>query len=303
MEHHTVLVTGGTGFVGRCILKELKTNGYNIRCLVRQDSPRLDISKETGSDIVLGNIWQKDTLKAAFDGVDYVIHLVGIIKPYKDNSFERVHIEGTRNLIEEATRHGIGKFVQMSALGARKDAKSQYHKTKWIAEEIVKTSGLRYTIFRPSIIFGEDCEFLEILKQLISKPLITPIVGLGRNKLQPIYVGDVAQVFAKALSNEQSDGKTINLGGMRSMPLDEIIDIITTTMDKWKLKIHIPIYMMKPFAFLMELILSNPPITRDQLTMLKEDNICGLDEVMRLFKIDPVDFEKWAKEYFKQEKD
>ncbi len=297
----TVLVTGGTGFVGKNIIARLKSAGQNVRALVRPDSAKK--SQLNDVQIALGNIWEADTIdKNAFYNVEYVVHLVGIIQNYKENTFERVHIQGTKNMVDLAARYGVKKFVHMSALGARSDGKSEYHKTKWQAEEYLRDSGLTYTIFRPSIIFGDDCEFIRQMLGLVRKPLVTPVAGLGQNKMQPIDVNNVASFFAQALSNAQSDNKAFDLGGPKCYTLDEIMDILAVSYrGKRKLKMHIPTYLMVPPVFLMEMVLPRPPVTRDQLKMLKEDNTCNTRTALETFSdITLTDFDLWCKDNIKK---
>jgi NADH dehydrogenase len=290
---HRVLVTGGTGFVGRYLVRELKARGYRVSLLVRPESKVPEDCLDC--EVFPGNIWQGATLQQAFSyRPDAVIHLVGIIQPYKQDTFERVHVVGTKNLVGYAEGAEVERFIHMSALGARADSPSQYHRTKWAAEEIVRSSRLNYTIFRPSIIFGEESQFIKTLIGLLRIPLVTPVVGLGSNKLQPIYVGDVARFFVDALDNPVSLGKTLELGGPRFMEFDRILDLLMLATQVRRVKIHFPIYLLRPLVFFMERLLPRPPLTNDQLTMLKQDNICDVSEALNLFDFPLVDFEEWV---------
>lgn len=297
----TVLVTGGTGFVGRDVIAQLKKDGYKVRALVRANSNKK--SALEGADLVSGNIWDENSIdKNAFNDVEFVVHLVGILQKYKENTFDRVHVQGTKTMVDMAKKSGVKKFIHMSALGTRKDGKSQYHKTKWQAEEYVRQSGLKYTIFRPSIIFGDDCEFIRQMLGFVKKPLVTPVAGLGKNKFQPIDVKNVAEFFVDALENSKSNDQTFALGGQSEFNMDELLDLFAVCVrGKPKIKMHIPIYLMKPLVFLMENILSKPPVTLDQLAMLKEDNVCDIKPALETFpQIKLTDFEAWCKESIKK---
>ena len=169
-----ILVTGGTGFVGRNIVRLLVVKGQKVRCLVRESSPRnvldgLDVEFCTGDILVPG------TLKEALQDIDTVIHLVGIIKEIKGSTFERIHSEGTKNILEAARNAEVKKYIHMSALGTRPGGISRYHKTKWLAEEAVRNSGLKYVILRPPIICGADDEFVNMFAKMIKLALIVAI--------------------------------------------------------------------------------------------------------------------------------
>ncbi|MGR3174655.1 MAG: complex I NDUFA9 subunit family protein [Candidatus Scalindua sp.] len=294
-----ILVTGGTGFVGRNIVRLLVEKGQDVRCLVRESSPR-DVLDGLDVDFCTGDILVPDTLKEAFNGIDTAIHLVGIIKEIKGATFERIHAEGTMNVLEAAGEAGIKKYIHMSALGTRPGAISRYHKTKWQAEEAVRNSGLKYVILRPPIICGADDEFVNMFAKMINQTFITrmiPVIGKGESRMQPIYVGDVAHCFYEAAVNENISDKTYEIGGQDAISFNEILDTIMKVMQKSRFKIHLPMVMFKPIAFIMEKTLSNPPLNRDQLIMLKEDNVCDITEMKRDFKIQPKPFEDTIRTY------
>ncbi len=294
-----ILVTGGTGFVGRNIVRLLVEKGQKVRCLVRESSPR-NVLDGLDVDFCTGDILVPDTLKEAFNGIDTAIHLVGVIKEIKGATYERIHAEGTKNVLKAAGEAGVMKYIHMSALGTRPGAISRYHKTKWQAEEAVRNSGLKYVILRPPIICGADDEFVNMFAKMINQTFITrmiPVIGKGESRMQPIYVGDVAHCFYEAAVNENISDKTYEIGGPDAISFNEILDTIMKVMQKSRFKIHLPMAMFKPIAFIMEKTLSNPPLNRDQLIMLKEDNVCDITEMKRDFKIQPKPFEDTIRTY------
>ncbi|MEK6766640.1 MAG: complex I NDUFA9 subunit family protein [Planctomycetota bacterium] len=294
-----ILVTGGTGFVGRNIVRLLVKKGQRVKCLVRKSSPRnvldgLDVEFCTGDILVPG------TLKEALQDIDTVIHLVGIIKEIKGATFERIHSEGTKNILEAARNAEVKKYIHMSALGTRPGGISRYHKTKWQAEEVVRNSGLKYVILRPPIICGADDEFVNMFAKMIRQTFITriiPVIGKGESRMQPIYVGDVAHCFYEAALNDNILNKTYEIGGPDAISFNEILDTIMKVMQKNRFKIHLPMAMFKPLAFLMEKTLKDPPLNRDQLIMLREDNVCDITDMKRDFNIQPMPFEDAIRTY------
>ncbi|MBI4244742.1 MAG: complex I NDUFA9 subunit family protein [Planctomycetes bacterium] len=300
IEYHkgTVLVTGASGFVGRHVIAQLREYQYKIRCLVRNDPEKAMALIPFKCELVNGDICDSSSLKDEyFKNIDAVIHLVGIIQEYRDNTFSRVHAEGTRNIAESAKNNGVKRFIHMSALGTRPNGKSDYHKTKWLGEEAVRNSGLTYTIFRPSIIFGEPpCEFINQMLNLINKPLFTPVAGNGTNLMQPIYVKDVAKLFVDAILNHKSFNKEFNIGGYTQFTFEQIIDTLEISyLGRQKIHLHIPIWMMTIMALMLQNIFERPPITTDQVKMLKEDNICDLSQLLECFNIELRDFESWCR--------
>ncbi len=296
-----ILVTGGTGFVGGKIVRLLVEKGQRVRCLVRETSPR-EVLKGLDVEFCTGDILVPNTLEEAFKDIDTVIHLVGIIKETGDATFERVHAEGTKNVLEAAKNSQIKKYVHMSALGTRPDGVSRYHKTKWQAEEAVRNSGLRYVILRPPIICGADDEFVNMFAKMIKQTFITriiPVIGKGESRMQPIYVGDVAHCFAEAAINDDISNRTYEIGGPDAITFNEILDTIMEVLQRRRIKLHLPVIMFKPIAFLMEKTMSNPPLNRDQLIMLSEDNVCDIGDMKRDFNIKPMQFEDAIRAYLK----
>ncbi|MDR5000112.1 complex I NDUFA9 subunit family protein [Brevibacillus parabrevis] len=276
-----VFLTGATGFVGKGVLDRLIAEGYDTVCLSRPgraDSKGKLLPEVTGSGSVTevaGDILDAESLKTAMAGCDAVIHLVGIIReqPGKGITFSRIHVDGTRNVLEAAKLHGVKRFVHMSALGSRENATSQYHLTKYKAEQLVKASGIPYVIFQPSVIFGPGDEFVNMLADLVRMP-VTPVLGNGSYLLQPVARKTVADVFVQALNHREATNQTYETGGPAPVSYEQILDTIGEVLGKQKVrKIHIPLAFMKPVINAMEGF-SFFPITNTQLTMLLEGNAC-----------------------------
>jgi uncharacterized protein YbjT (DUF2867 family) len=295
MRGEIVGITGSTGFVGRNIVEKLLEEKWNIRCLVRKPQEARDLKRQ-GIEVYKGDVTDKSSIdKSFFHNLTYIIHLVGIIKEVDNQTFERVHLEGTKNVVDLAKEAGVKKFVHMSGLGARPNARSRYHSTKWMAEEYLRRSGLNYTIFRPSVIFGPNDGFINTFIRMIKLSPVIP-VPKGR-KLQPIYVGDVAHCFVQSLSNPKTDKRTFELGGSYRLTPEEIIKIIMRVLNTERILIPIPTSFMYAPALLFQSILKNPPITLDQLKMLEEDNTCDIKEVLEIFSFSPLTLEEGLKKY------
>ncbi|MEW5806177.1 MAG: complex I NDUFA9 subunit family protein [Acidobacteriota bacterium] len=294
-----IFLAGGTGFVGRQITQDLLNNEYHVRCLVRKGSE----SKPAAPDRVetaYGDIGEPHSLKEAMEGCGAVINLVGIIRefPNRGITFERLHYEGTRNLVDEAKRQGIKKFIQMSALGADINARTVYHRTKARAEDHLKLSGLRYTIFRPSIIFGSEDKFVNLFADMMRKLPVIPVIGSGKYMLQPVSVKNVSEGFVRAIEFSETDDQVYEAGGPDKMEFNAILDTIGKTLGKRVRKVHIPSWFLKPAVKIMERFRFFP-LTSDQMKMLLEGNICDERRFFETFRIKPIIFREEIRSYIK----
>ena len=300
----TVLVTGASGFVGRHICEGLIKIGHPVRGLVRQVPVRKN--RVDGVDYVRGvDVADAVTLTPEmFAGVDAIIHLVGIIQEVrgKGQTFQRVHVEGTRNVVDEALRSGFdGRFVYMSAIGSSMNSPSEYSQTKYQAERIVIGSKLPYTIFRPSLIIGADGEFVAQMKDLvlhgglpIAAPFpVIPVPGSGFNLFQPIWIDDLVNCVVQSLSQGETINQVYEVGGATQLSFNELLKDFARFLGKPKKPLlHAPIPLLYAAATVMEKILPKPPVTRDQLKNLGVDNITTSLAVKEVFGVDPKTFEQ-----------
>jgi len=207
-----IFVTGGTGFVGRAIIRKLLGEGKGVRALYR-DEKRCRFIDNPKVTWIKGEIGDIESLHRGMAGADCVIHLVGILVEPGAQTFDAIHGRGTENILEAARRSGVRRLLHMSALGSRPDAVSRYHQTKWKAEEAVRASSLEATIFRPSLIFGREDVSLNLFAKIISYSPMIPIPGTGESRQQPVWVEDVAECFVRSLERPASIGKTYALCG------------------------------------------------------------------------------------------
>lgn len=266
-----ILITGGTGFVGSSIRQAL--GDRPLRLLVRDKAEDGALASDH-VELVEGDVTLPETLKGALDGCEAVIHLVAIIAEEGGATFDQVIRQGTSNVVAEAKRAGIRRFLQMSAMGTRNDPRFGYYEAKWQAEQAVMESGIPWTIFRPSVIFGPGDEFISTLAQLVKAAPIIPVVGSGASKFQPVAVGEVAQAFVRALDDPTTVGHIYDLGGGEIYTYERMLDVIAATLGQNKRKVHVPIGVMMPVVALSKRLPKalRPPVTSEQLKMLAIDN-------------------------------
>ena len=296
-----VLVTGASGFLGSHLIGGLLAAGHSVRGLSR-NTPKGE-RLHGGAEYVDGvDVGDASTLTPRmFADVDAVVHLVGIIQEAgKKQTFQRIHVEGTRNVVETAKAGGFdGRFVYMSAIGTAADAPAEYSRTKYAAEQIVTGSGLPYTIFRPSLVMGKDGEFVAQMADLIKHgglpfkapvPVI-PVPGSGLNKFQPIYVDDLVSCVVKSLTDESTSGQTYEVGGATQVSFNDLLAGFARSMNVRKPMVHAPVSILKIVATVMEAIMPKPPVTRDQLANLGRDNTTQSRAITDVFGVNPLSFD------------
>lgn len=279
-----ILVAGGTGFIGSNIVKELVKRNHKIKALVHTGA-NLSRLKNLNLEFANGDITDINSLEKPFADVKIVYNVVGIIQETKRANFDSIHVLGTKNLVEISNKVGVEYFVHISSLGTRPNAVSRYHQTKWKAEQSVVSSGIPYTIFRPSVVFGPDDEFINMLARMIQYTPIFPLINSGGAKMQPVYVGDLAKCVVDCLENPQAKNKIFEIGGPDIFTLEEIIELIKAYRGFKRLKLKIPYKLMFGISKTLESIFWKVPVSTEQLIMLKEDNICDNSEVEKVFKI------------------
>ena len=281
-----VLVTGATGFLGRRVVGELLGRRHQVRCLIHSPGKER-IFDHKAVEIHYGSISNPEALQQAFHDVQSVVHLVGIIRPSRGASFDRIHRQGTANVVTVAKEAGVRELIYVSAMGARSDPAFPYFHSKRLAEQEVINSGIAYTVLRPSVIFGEGDEFLTTLAALFRLGPITPVIGGGKNRMQPVAADDVARCVAVAVGDSTLKGRTINLGGPDRFSYNDLLDEVGIALGKQCRRFHIPTFLARPVVAVMERILPRAPVTSDQIRMLGIRNVSEGRELEQTFGFTP----------------
>lgn len=279
-----VLVTGGTGFVGTYVVNRLLQRGHAVAVLAR-DARKTRNRYNRPVEVVGGDVLDRDAIAAAAKGREAVVHLVGIIHEAGTQTFDRVHREAAENAVAAAAAAGARRFLHMSAMGSAEDSPSEYGRTKAAGEKAVRASGLDWTVFRPSIVFGLGDGFVSLLAPIVrSNPGFIPVIGSGETRFQPVAVEDVARVFADALEKRESVGKAFEVGGPEVFTLNEIYREIAAAVGKpGKPLVHFPLWYGRLLARGFETVLAYPPLTRDQLKSLERDNVADVSATAAMF--------------------
>jgi uncharacterized protein YbjT (DUF2867 family) len=281
-----VAVTGGSGFVGIHTVRALKNAGHEVVVIARGTVRQPKGERVT---FVRADVTSAPALASAFAGCDAVVHLVAVIRERGRQTYDRVNREGSERVAQAAKDAGIGHLLYQSALGADPDPRFPYLLSKWEAEQAVRAGGIPYTTFRPGLIFGTGDGFFTLLARMMRILPVITIAGDGRALFQPISVADVTRCIVLALERGPSN-HVHELGGPDQMTYEEIVRTIKATLGLHRKIVHVPVPMMLPLAFMMEKVLRNPPVTRDQLHMLARNNITRVDSVRVAFGFDAMSF-------------
>ncbi|MEW6412272.1 MAG: complex I NDUFA9 subunit family protein [Candidatus Zixiibacteriota bacterium] len=292
-----IAVTGGTGFVGHHLVNKLLSAGHEVTVVTR----RVPARDRFVSEVVyhVGSVDDTEALKSAFKSIFAVYHLVGIIAETKTNSFDKTVSQGTANVVQACHESSVARLIYLSAMGTSINAPTRYHRTKYLAEQAVIDSGLDFVIYRPSIIYGPGDGFVSLLTRMIKMYPVTPVIGSGKFMLQPVYIDDLVQAMAAALTNDRVLSQIIEIGGPEKLEYIEILNIIKRVLGKRRVNFHIPIAVMYAVASALEKILTPAPITRDQLKMMEMGNTGDITRMKELLSIEPIELEKGLRKYLR----
>jgi uncharacterized protein YbjT (DUF2867 family) len=281
-----ILVTGGNGFVGPKIVRALRERDLPVRALVRRPGDRSAATLAAwGSELVQGDMTDAESLRRAVEGAEVVVHLVAI-RQGSDDDFRQVMEQGTRDLVAAAKDAGVRRFVLMSALGTSEQTKDlvPYYRAKWEMEQTVQGSGVEHVVFRPSFVFAGDGGILPTFTKLARFAPVTPIIGSGTQRIQPIWIDDVAAYFAAGVDKPEAANRTFELGGADAVSWNEFWQRLKRELGQRRPSVHVPMGLMRLNALVTERLPGNIPLTRDLLTMLEHgDNVTSNDDAVRTF--------------------
>ncbi len=285
-----VLVTGATGFIGRTVVGELLKHNYAVRCLVRTPGSER-IFSDRSVEIYYGDIRDENSIVSACHGVEFVINLVSTISPSRGSDMFYTNVVGVTKLVSAIESSGSVKhLVHVSVLGANDNPRERYSFSKWKGEQEIKRTRTSYTIFRPSVITGASDRFSNLLGSLVRLFPVVPVVGHGRNRIQPMVVEDFAYCVVASLGRNDLEGKIIEIGGDLHLSINEMIDCISDAMGMRRIKIHFPYWVSGLFCSLMNIFTTKPFLNRELARMLANRNVTDIGVAKSVFGITPKAF-------------
>lgn len=290
-----VVVDGATGYLGTHLINRLTSLGYKTRSLVRAGARKQDVELLAGLGSECHSSPDGDGEKGGFEGASCAVHLIGSIAPQRGESFESLHTEATRQFVRAACAAGVKKLIHVTALGSAANAPSAYHRSKFSAEEVVRNSGLDYTILRPSLLVGHvigtrDSKLIKRLLEIIGKKPVVPLINGGVNKLQPLFIGDMVDAVAACLGSDYN-GETLELGGPNVVTMRQIAEMLQEIVGRKKPIINLPPALGKLMAGAMEAVQDVPTLSRDQVVLSLSDNICQANRLADLIGKEAVSLE------------
>lgn len=275
-EGKQITIFGGSGFIGRNIVRELAQRGARIAVACRdvEGAKHLKVQGVVGQvtpvhvDVTEG----ESAIAPAVEGADMVINLCGILYESGRNRFDAVQATAPGLIAAAAAKAGAGKFLHVSAIGADANSPARYARTKAAGEEAVRTTFDGATILRPSIVFGPDDDFFNRFGAMAGTLPFLPLIGGGGTRFQPVYVDDVADAALKALASDDAAGKTYELGGPKIYTFRELMELVIAQTGRKRRLVNIPFWAATIEAAFLEW-LPTPPLTRDQVALLRSDNV------------------------------
>jgi len=270
-----ITVFGGTGFIGRHLVSLLLRSGATVRVAVHHPD-RFEVATETARapELIQADVLDDIAVSGAIAGADAVINLVGMLTETAQQTYRAIHVGGARRVALAAHRHGAMRMIHISALGASPTSAAISDQTKAEGERAVVAVFPQATIVRPSLVFGEDDHFFTRFAAMIRSSPVLPLIGGGTTKFQPVFVDDIAAGLLELLKRPETTGKTYEFAGTRVYSFMVLLELLLSALNRQCVLIPIPFALAEMQAGLFEL-LPNPPLTRDQVRLLKTDKVVG----------------------------
>lgn len=286
-----VVVTGAAGFVGAHTCRVLAADGWRVLALVRNAVKAAERLAHLPVEIRVGDILDAPYLRSSMDGADAVVHLAAVAIERNGDTYESANAEATRAVVAAATAAKVRRIVHMSQNGSDSASPHRFLRSKGVAQDVVTSSALEWTVLRPSVIFGQEDAFVNVLARLVRlTPFILPLPANGATRFQPIAVDDVASVVAKALADDTTRAGIFPLGGPTELTLRQIAERVLITLNTHRLILAVPTAAIRPFVAALWHLVPKPPVTAELLDTLALDNTVPDNTLMTVFGINPTPF-------------
>jgi uncharacterized protein YbjT (DUF2867 family) len=273
----SVAVFGGTGFLGRAVVNQLVAAGMKVRMAVRHPEP-INLSDGTARPEHLSSVYadvaDEKSVGRALEGCDAAVSVVGLYVERGTDTFRTVHELGAMHVARQSASAGVKSLVHMSGIGADLNSQSSYVRSRARGELLVREAFPAATILRPSVLFGPEDKFLTTLITIVRRSPVLALFGAGNTRLQPVYVGDVANAVLRVLTTPSSQGKVYELGGPQIYRYRDLIKLVLKETDRSRILVPLPFFIWDTLARLL-MLLPDPPLTTDVVTLMRQDNVVG----------------------------
>jgi uncharacterized protein YbjT (DUF2867 family) len=286
-----ILITGGTGFIGRALVRQLYESGYPVRTLLRPSPRTPRLPKGVPVEVAVVGLSDVRGLRAALHGVDTVIHLAGTEHQGRNADLLGIDIQGTRNLAQAAKDAGVSRFIYLSHIGADRASAFPVHKAKGIAEEYIRKSGVPHTIIRSAIVYGPEDHFTTELANLLRRtPFFFPLQGDGQTRIQPLWVEDLVTCILWAMENPETIDNTYEVGGSEYFTTRQTLERIMDVIGKRRVLVSIPPPFLRALVVTLETFLPNFPASSFWIDYYAVHRTCSVDNLPRFFGLMPARF-------------
>src|SRR5687767_174765 len=290
LRRKPVVVTGAAGLVGTHTCHRLVNAGWSVRAIVRDTGKAARRLGHLKLEIRTGDVRNVSDMRAALSGAGAIVHLAAIAIEKPGERYADTNTDATRVLIDSAIAEGVDRFVYMSQNGADSRSPYDFLRSKGVAQDMVQSSSLKWTVLRASVIFGPEDEFVNVLARLVKlSPLVFPVPGGGTARFQPVAVSDVARAIVKILEDEKTIGHNYEVGGAAPLTLRQMTERILIAMNASRVLVGIPVKALRPVVAAAQRLLPHPPVTTELLDLLAFDNVTELNNLPQL-GIEPTPF-------------
>lgn len=286
-----VVVTGAAGLVGAHLCRQLVNAGWKVRGIVRDTAKAAARIGDLRLEIREADIRDAGAMRSAFAGAGALVHLAAIAIEKSGESYEATNTDATSVILDAARSAGVRRIVYMSQNGASSSSRYRFLRSKGVAEDMVVDSGLQWTVLKPSVIFGPEDEFVNVLARMVRlSPFVFPLPGGGVARFQPIAVDDVARAVLKCLEDATTVHATYTIGGSTPLTLKEMTERILVAMNTSRTLVKMPVSALRPVIAVAEKLLPRPPVTTGLLDLLEMDNVVPENDLTTRLGINPIPF-------------